>query len=43
VNSKAWYPTSGIKLNLPAQQMTEIEQAASQLTVAIGSAAAAAA
>ncbi len=43
VTSKAWYPTSGIKLNLPAQQMTEIEQAASQLTVAIGSAASSAA
>lgn len=42
VTSKAWYPTSGIQLNLPAQQMTEIEQAASQLTVAIGSAASAA-
>ncbi|HWD20948.1 MAG TPA: pilus assembly protein PilM [Verrucomicrobiae bacterium] len=40
VSSKAWYPTSGITLNLPAQQLTEIEQSSSQLTVALGSAAA---
>jgi len=39
VTSKAWYPTSGIKLNLPAQQVTEVEQAATQLTVALGAAA----
>ncbi len=39
VSSKAWYPTNGIKMNLPAQQMTEVEQASPQLTVAIGSAA----
>lgn len=39
VACKAWFPTEGIKLNLPAQQMTEVEQVASTLTVAIGSAA----
>jgi len=36
---KAWFPTEGLKLNLPAQQMTEVEQVSSTLTVAIGSAA----
>src|SRR5208282_4653056 len=39
VACKAWFPTEGIKLSLPAQQMTEVEQIASTLTVAIGSAA----
>jgi type IV pilus assembly protein PilM len=39
VTSKAWYPTNGIKLNLPAQQVSEVEQTATQLAVAIGSAA----
>jgi len=36
---KAWYPTEGLKLSLSAQQMTEVEQVSSTLTVAIGSAA----
>jgi type IV pilus assembly protein PilM len=36
---KAWYPTEGMKLSLAPQQMTEIEQVSSVLTVAIGSAA----
>jgi type IV pilus assembly protein PilM len=40
VTSKAWYPTNGIKMNLPAQQISEVEQTATQLAVAIGSAAA---
>jgi type IV pilus assembly protein PilM len=36
---KAWYPTEGLRLALPSQQMTEVEQISSTLTVAIGSAA----
>jgi type IV pilus assembly protein PilM len=36
---KAWYPTEGMKLSLPPQQMTELEQVSSVLAVAIGSAA----
>jgi type IV pilus assembly protein PilM len=36
---KAWFPTEGIKLGLSAQQMTEVEQISTTLTVAIGSAA----
>jgi type IV pilus assembly protein PilM len=39
VACKSWFPTEGLKLNLPAQQMTEVEQVSSTLTVAIGSAA----
>lgn len=39
VTSKAWFPTEGLKLSLSAQQMTEVEQVSSVLTVAIGSAA----
>jgi type IV pilus assembly protein PilM len=39
VACKAWFPTEGLRTNLPAQQMTEVEQVASTLTVAIGSAA----
>ena len=39
VACKSWFPTQGIKLNLPAQQMTEVEQVSYTLTVAIGSAA----
>lgn len=38
VACKGWFPTEGLKLNLPAQQMTEVEQVSSTLTVAIGSA-----
>ena len=36
---KAWFPTQGLKLSLSAQQMTEVEQISTTLTVAIGSAA----
>jgi len=36
---KAWFPTEGLKLSLSAQQMTEVEQVSTTLTVAIGSAA----
>jgi len=36
---KAWFPTEGMHLGLSAQQMAEIEQVSSTLTVAIGSAA----
>jgi type IV pilus assembly protein PilM len=36
---KAWFPTQGLKLSLSAQQMTEVEQVSTTLTVAIGSAA----
>jgi Tfp pilus assembly PilM family ATPase len=43
VTSKAWYPTNGLKLNLAAQQITEVEQTATQLAVAIGAAASSAA
>jgi type IV pilus assembly protein PilM len=39
VACKGWFPTEGLKLGLSAQQMTEIEQVSSTLTVAIGSAA----
>jgi flagellar motor switch/type III secretory pathway protein FliN len=39
VSCKAWFPTEGMKLSLGPQQMTEIEQVSSVLTVAIGSAA----
>jgi type IV pilus assembly protein PilM len=39
VACKAWFPTQGLKLGLSAQQMTEVEQISSTLTVAIGSAA----
>ena len=39
VACKSWFPTEGLKLNLPAQQLTEVEQVSSTLTVAIGSAA----
>jgi len=39
VVSKTWFPTEGMKLSLPSQQMTELEQISSVLTVAIGSAA----
>jgi type IV pilus assembly protein PilM len=36
---KAWFPTEGMSLSLAPQQMTEIEQVSSVLTVALGSAA----
>jgi type IV pilus assembly protein PilM len=36
---KAWYPTQGLKMALSPQQMTEVEQVSTTLTVAIGSAA----
>jgi type IV pilus assembly protein PilM len=36
---KAWFPTQGLKLSLSPQQMTEVEQVSTTLTVAIGSAA----
>jgi type IV pilus assembly protein PilM len=39
VACKAWFPTQGIKLSLSPQQMTEVEQVSSTLTVAIGPAA----
>jgi Tfp pilus assembly PilM family ATPase len=39
VTSKTWYPTEGLKLSLGSQQMTEIEQVSTVLTVAIGTAA----
>jgi Tfp pilus assembly PilM family ATPase len=39
VPCRAFHPTEGLKLSLPAQQMTEVEQVSSVLTVAIGSAA----
>jgi len=39
VACKAWFPTEGMNLSLAPQQMTEIEQVSSVLTVAIGSAA----
>jgi type IV pilus assembly protein PilM len=39
VACKSWFPTEGLKLSLPAQQMTEVEQVSTTLTVAIGSAA----
>lgn len=39
VACRGWFPTEGLKLSLPAQQMTEVEQVSSTLTVAIGSAA----
>jgi type IV pilus assembly protein PilM len=39
VPCKAWFPTEGMKLTLPSQQLTEIEQVSSVLAVAIGSAA----
>ncbi len=39
VACKAWYPTQGLKLSLSPQQLTEVEQVSTTLTVAIGSAA----
>jgi type IV pilus assembly protein PilM len=39
VACKAWFPTQGLQLSLSAQQMTEVEQVSTTLTVAIGSAA----
>lgn len=36
---KAWFPTQGLKLSLSPQQMTEVEQVSTTLTVAIGAAA----
>ena len=41
VPCKTWLPTRSMELSLPPQKMGEIEQIASQLTVAIGAAAAA--
>jgi type IV pilus assembly protein PilM len=41
VPSQTWNPTSFMSLGLPPQQMGEIEQSASQLTVAVGGAMAA--
>ncbi|HYE32450.1 MAG TPA: pilus assembly protein PilM [Methylomirabilota bacterium] len=38
VQCKAWNPTSAMNLELPAQQLGEVEQAAPQLAIAIGSA-----
>lgn len=40
VPCKSWSPTRSMELNLPPQKMGEVEQIASQLTVAIGAAAA---
>jgi type IV pilus assembly protein PilM len=39
VPCKVWFPTEGLNLSLSSQQMTEVEQVASVLTNAIGSAA----
>jgi type IV pilus assembly protein PilM len=39
VPCKAWFPTQGLHLSLSAQQMAEVEQISTTLTVAIGSAA----
>jgi type IV pilus assembly protein PilM len=39
VPCKVWFPTEGMNLSLSPQQMTEVEQVASVLTNAIGSAA----
>jgi Tfp pilus assembly PilM family ATPase len=39
VPCKAWFPTEGLTLSLTPQQMTEVEQVASVLTNAIGTAA----
>jgi type IV pilus assembly protein PilM len=39
VPCKVWFPTEGLALSLSSQQMTEVEQVASVLTNAIGSAA----
>jgi type IV pilus assembly protein PilM len=36
---KAWFPTEGLRLALSPQQVTEVEQISTTLTVAIGSAA----
>jgi type IV pilus assembly protein PilM len=36
---KPWFPTQGLHLSLSGQQMTEVEQVSTTLTVAIGSAA----
>jgi type IV pilus assembly protein PilM len=41
VACKSWIPTSFLNLNLPPQQMGELDQIASQLTVALGAAASA--
>ena len=41
VSCKSWNPTSFLTLALPPKEMSEVEQAAPQLTVAIGAAAAA--
>jgi len=38
---KTWNPTGFLRLELPGQQMVEIEQVGSQLAVAIGAALAA--
>jgi type IV pilus assembly protein PilM len=38
VECKTWNPTSSLQLTLPPQQMSELEQVAPQLSVAIGSA-----
>jgi hypothetical protein len=39
VNCANWDPTSFLTMSLPSQQVGEVEQIASQLTVAIGAAA----
>lgn len=38
VQCRAWQPSAGVHLSLAPQQMTEVEQVAGQLAVAIGSA-----
>jgi type IV pilus assembly protein PilM len=38
VECKTWNPTTFLQINLPGQQTVEIEQVASQLTVAVGAA-----
>jgi type IV pilus assembly protein PilM len=39
VTCKTWFPTEGIKMSLPPQQMAEVEHVSTVLTNAIGSAA----
>jgi type IV pilus assembly protein PilM len=41
VPCKSWNPTNGLQLSLPPKQMSEIEQVAPQLAVAVGAAASA--
>ena len=38
VPCQAWNPTAAVKLSLSPQQMTEVEQVAGQLAVALGAA-----